>query len=52
MIGWFLVSGGLFYFAFLSATHSSRRMGLMLLCAWMLFTLGMLVLGVDPALRD
>lgn len=52
MIGWFLVSATLFFVSFCTKKHSTRRTGLMLLSAWMILSVGMLLLGVDPRIAD
>lgn len=52
MFGWFLVSGGLFYCAFLTKTPERQRLGLTLLMGWVLFTIGMLLLGGPESIRD
>lgn len=52
MIGWFLVSAILFFTSFCTKKDTTRQMGQMLLAAWMIFSVGMLILGVDPRLTD
>jgi hypothetical protein len=52
MIGWFLVSGGLFWTAYCTKKDTTRQMGQMLLAAWMIFSVGMLILGGNPTITD
>lgn len=52
MIGWFAVSFGLFGWATLSKKQETRTTGLILLCGWLLLSVGLLLLGGPESIRD
>ncbi len=52
MFLWTLIAGGLYGGAFCSTKRNVRRTCLQLLVAWLVFSVIMLLLGVDPNARD